>query len=80
MFELSSHNTLNRVELADILLIDKSNTSRTAKKLVELEMVSAKKVTSDNRQRLFSLMAKGKQALLAITQLLTNKSEKRSKT
>jgi len=80
MFELSSHNALNRVELADILLIDKSNTSRTAKKLVELEMVSAKKVTSDNRQRLFSLMTKGKQALLAITQQLTNKSEKRSKT
>ena len=69
MFELSTLSSLNLVELADILLIDKSNTSRTVKKLVELELVSAKKVTSDNRQKLFSLTAKGQQVLLTITQL-----------
>ena len=69
LLELSSHNSLNLMELADILLMDKSNTSRTVKKLVELELVSAKKVTSGNRQKLFSLTAKGEQALLAITQL-----------
>ena len=39
LFELSSHNSLNLMELADILLIDKSNTSRTVKKLVELELI-----------------------------------------
>ncbi|MDB4624899.1 MarR family transcriptional regulator [Rubripirellula sp.] len=69
MLELSSHNSLNLVKLADFLLIDKSNTSRTVKKLVKLEMVATKNVTSDHRQRLFTLTAKRQQALLAITQL-----------
>ena len=57
------------MKLADFLLIDKSNTSRTVKKLVKLEMVATKNVTSDHRQRLFTLTAKRQQALLAITQL-----------
>lgn len=69
LFELSAHKSLNLMELADILLIDKSNTSRTVKKLVGLGLVSAKKITSDNRQKLFSLTSKGEQALQAITQL-----------
>ena len=76
LFELSSHNSLNLMELADILLIDKSNTSRTVKKLVELELVSAKKVTSDNRQKMFSLTSKGEKALLAITELANQQVEK----
>ena len=76
LFELSSHNSLTLMELADILLIDKSNTSRTVKRLVGLELVSAKKVTSDNRQKLFSLTAKGEQALLAITQLADQQVQK----
>ncbi|MDE0936130.1 MAG: GNAT family N-acetyltransferase [Mariniblastus sp.] len=76
LFELSSHNSLNLMELADILLIDKSNTSRTVKKLVELELVSAKKVTSDNRQKMFSLTSKGEKALLAITELADQQVQK----
>ncbi len=63
LFELSAHKALNLMSLADNLLIDKSNTSRTVKKLVELGLVKSEKVTSDNRQKLFRLTAKGQQAL-----------------
>ena len=76
LFELSSHNSLNLMELADILLIDKSNTSRTVKKLVELGLVKAKKVRTDNRQKLFSLTPKGEKALLATTQLADQQVQK----
>lgn len=67
MFELSQNTSLNLMELADNLLIDKSNTSRTVKKLVEQGLVKTAKVSSDNRQKIFSLTAKGKKALKAIT-------------
>jgi putative acetyltransferase len=63
LFELSAHKRLNLVSLAENLLIDKSNTSRTVKKLVELGLVKSEKVTSDNRQKLFSLTAKGQKVL-----------------
>jgi len=76
LFELSLGSSLNLMELADTLLLDKSNTSRTVKKLVELELVSAKKVTSDNRQKRFSLTRKGEQALLAVTELANQQVEK----
>lgn len=69
LFELSANDSLNLMQLADNLLIDKSNTSRTVKKLVELELVSARKATSDNRQKLFSLTPRGERALLSVTQL-----------
>lgn len=65
LFELASHGSLNLLDLAEALLIDKSNTSRTVKKLVELGLVKSKKVSSDNRQKLFSLTAKGNRALKA---------------
>ena len=63
LFELSAHKALNLMSLAENLLIDKSNTSRTVKKLVELGLVKSEKVTSDNRQKLFSLTPKGQKAL-----------------
>jgi putative acetyltransferase len=63
LFELSAHKALNLISLAENLLIDKSNTSRTVKKLVELELIKSEKVTSDNRQKLFSLTAKGQKVL-----------------
>jgi putative acetyltransferase len=69
MFELSQHQPLNLMELSENLLIDKSNTSRTVKKLVELGLVKAAKVSSDNRQKLFSLTAKGRKALRTTTGL-----------
>ncbi len=69
LFELSIHKALGLMELAEILLLDKSNTSRTVKKLVELGLVKAEKVTSDNRQKLFSLTSKGEKALRATTSL-----------
>jgi DNA-binding MarR family transcriptional regulator len=59
--------------LAEHLLIDKSNASRTVKKLVQLGLVTVTKASADNRQRIFSLTRKGEQALL----LLLDKARKR---
>ena len=65
MFELSIHQSLNLMELAEILLIDKSNTSRTVKSLVEQGLIRTEKVTTDSRQKMFSLTPKGEKALRA---------------
>jgi putative acetyltransferase len=75
LFELSLRKTLNLMELADILLIDKSNTSRTVKKLVELGLVKAEKVTSDNRQKLFSLTPQGEKVLHSVTDIADKQVE-----
>ncbi len=75
LFELSQHKKLTLMELAEILLLDKSNTSRTVKKLLELGLVRAEKVTADNRQKLFSLTAKGKKALGCTTSLADRQVE-----
>jgi putative acetyltransferase len=66
LFELSLHPR-NLVELAESLLTDKSNTSRTVKKLVELGLVKVQKVSADNRRKLFSLTAKGERVLRSAT-------------
>ncbi len=63
LFELSAHQSLGLMELADNLLLDKSNTSRTVKKLVELGLVRVGKNPSDSRQKLFSLTPSGERAL-----------------
>ena len=63
LFELSQHGSLTLMEIAENLLIDKSNTSRTVKKLVQLEVVRVDKVASDSRQKLFSLTKKGEKVL-----------------
>ena len=69
LFELSRHGSLNLIELAEHLLIDKSNTSRSVKKLIELGVIRVDKVTSDNRQKLFSLTKKGEKVLRDTTSL-----------
>jgi putative acetyltransferase len=75
LFELSVHKSLNLLALAGNLLIDKSNTSRTVKQLVELGLIAVERVASDNRQKLFSLTAKGEQALHATLQLANKQVE-----
>ncbi len=69
LFELSQVPSLNLMELSENLLIDKSNTSRTVKRLVELGLVKTKKSMVDSRQKLFSLTAKGESALRTATRL-----------
>ena len=63
LYELASYRKLGLMELADNLLTDKSNTSRTVKKLIELGLVKSEKAVKDNRQKFFSLTAAGKKAL-----------------
>jgi putative acetyltransferase len=63
------------MELAENLLIDKSNTSRTVKKLVELGLVKTERVTSDNRQKLFGLTSKGEKALRSTIRLANKQVE-----
>ena len=63
LFELSAHQTLGLLELAEILLIDKSNTSRTVKQLVQKGLVKSRTSPGDSRQKLFSLTSKGQRAL-----------------
>ena len=75
LFELSVNKTLNLLALAENLLIDTSNTSRTVKQLVKLGLVRAETAASDNRQKLLSLTAKGKQALQATIHLANKQVE-----
>lgn len=75
LFELSVHKSLNLLALAENLLIDKSNTSRTVKQLVELGLITAERVASDNRQKLFSLTARGEKALRATLHLANKQVE-----
>ncbi len=75
LFELSLHKSLNLMALADNLLIDKSNTSRTVKQLVQLGLVKLERVASDNRQKLISLTAKGQKALRSTVSLANKQVE-----
>jgi putative acetyltransferase len=75
LFELSVHKSLNLLALAENLLIDKSNTSRTVKQLVELGLITAERIASDNRQKLFSLTARGEKALHATLHLANKQVE-----
>lgn len=63
LFELATHGSLGLMEIASNLLIDKSNTSRTVKRLVDLGLVKTKTVAADKRQKKFSLTAKGRKVL-----------------
>lgn len=63
MFELGAEDAQTLMQLTEALLIDKSNLSRTIKKLVQLELVKSVRGTVDSRQKFFSLTAKGKKAL-----------------
>jgi len=75
LFELSIHSSLSLMELADNLLIDKSNTSRTIKKLVELGLVKVEKATTDNRRKLFSLTSNGEKIVRSTTRLADQQVE-----
>ena len=63
LFELSNHKSMHLMELSQNLLLDKSNTSRTVKKLVEHGLVKMEKDPGDSRQKLFSLTTKGQKIL-----------------
>jgi putative acetyltransferase len=63
LFELANCGKLGLLELAERLLTDKSNTSRTVKKLVEIGLVKSESSLVDSRQKFFSLTAAGKKAL-----------------
>lgn len=65
LFELSTHKTLNLLSLAENLLIDKSNTSRTVKKLVDLGLIKSEQISTDKRQKHFSLTKQGESVLEA---------------
>ena len=69
LFELSSRSSMNLMELADALLMDKSNTSRTVKKLTEMGLVQMEKVDADQRQKQFSLTREGDKVLRSATRL-----------
>ncbi len=76
LFELSPDSSLKLLELADRLLMDKSNTSRTVGNLVELGLIKVAKSPADGRQRIFSLTAKGKKTLRTITGIADAQVEK----
>lgn len=63
LFELAAHKTMSLMELADCLLMDKSNASRTVKQLLKLGVLNVEQDSKDNRQKKFSLTVKGRQAL-----------------
>ncbi len=76
LFELSIHKSLGLMELAGNLLLDKSNTSRTVKKLIELGLVKANKTAADSRQKIFSLTPRGERALCTTTELANEQVER----
>ncbi|MBL8891596.1 MAG: GNAT family N-acetyltransferase [Planctomycetaceae bacterium] len=71
LFELAVNGSLGLTKLAEILLLDKSNTSRTLKKLVELGLVKVERTAIDSRQKRFSLTTAG-QRVFATTEMLAN--------
>ena len=75
MFELALNGRLNLMELAERLLIDKSNASRTVKKLVQLGLIKSQKIAADQRQKVFSLTAKGERALKSTNALADRQVE-----
>ena len=62
LFELSQ-KPAGLKELANVLLMDKSNTSRLVKKLVQDKLVAESQNSQDSRQKTFSVTRKGKQVL-----------------
>jgi len=75
LFEISRSDSLGLMELADALLIDKSNASRTVKKLISLGLIKSKQDKNDQRQKFFSLTAKGKVALNETVNLANDQVE-----
>lgn len=63
LFELERQQLLNLNELSEILLLDKSTTSRVVKKLIDQGLIDVGKTAADKRQKLYSLTVKGKAAV-----------------
>ena len=63
LFELEQHQLLNLMELSQLLLLDKSTTSRIVKGLLEKGLVRISSNNADKRQKMYSLTKKGKQAI-----------------
>lgn len=75
LFELAAHKSLHLHELVDLLLLDKSNASRTVKKLIQMGLVNSKKVPTDQRQKSFSLTSSGKKVITATTKVARRQVE-----
>lgn len=63
LFEIASSGPLGLLEIAENLLFDKSNTSRTVKQLIKLDLLKSSKVDSDGRKKRFQLTGKGRGVL-----------------
>lgn len=75
LFELSVQGSIGLLDLADSLLMDKSNTSRTVKRLVGLGLVTSQRSLEDSRQKFFSLTPAGNKALTSIVKLADSQVE-----
>lgn len=69
LFEIGQRKSANLLEIADALLLDKSNTSRTVKQLTKEGLIKSEKVKSDLRQRKLSLTAAGRAVLRSTVKL-----------
>lgn len=62
LFELEQHKLLNQAEIAEIIQLDKSTTSRVLQSLLKKGLVTSRKNSIDQRQNLFSLTDAGVKA------------------
>lgn len=60
LFELSAGDDLTLMDIAERILVDKSNTSRTLKKLVNDRLVTVRPDAIDQRQKRFRITAAGR--------------------
>ena len=63
LFELAANQSMQLLEIAEALLIDKSNASRAVKKLTDMGLVKSRRVPNDQRQKTLTLTAKGRKVL-----------------
>lgn len=63
LFELARHGALSPLQLADLLLLDKSTTSRLLSNLLHKDLVKVQKDTADRRQKWYSLTEAGRAVL-----------------
>ncbi len=62
LFELNQHGMLSSGELAEILRLDKSTTSRLLSSMLAMGLVQAETNPDDQRQKIYRLTEKGRQA------------------
>ena len=63
LFEIEQKGILNLMELSNLLLLDKSTTSRLVKGLMEQGLVKMGKTEKDQRQKLYSLTENGQKTV-----------------